>query len=64
MKYNSRLNEKVARIADLPIFIRSRPNPNRRARCELIYELQEDLAEITGLPGVSVCSPPPARTAK
>jgi glycine dehydrogenase subunit 2 len=54
MKYNSRLNEKVARI---PGFANLHPLSNdddAQGALEVIYELQEHLAEITGLPGVSL----------
>ncbi len=54
MKYNSRLNEKVARIAGFanlhPLADESRP----QGALQVIYELQQHLAEITGLPGVSL----------
>src|SRR5256886_9270486 len=54
MKYNSRLNEKVARI---PGFANLHPLANEedvQGALQVIYELQEHLAEITGLPGVSL----------
>jgi len=54
MKYNSRLNEKVARI---PGFAGLHPltDPgDAQGALQVIYELQEDLAEITGLPGISL----------
>lgn len=54
MKYNSRLNEKVARI---PGFANLHPLSNdddAQGALQVIYELQEHLAEITGLPGVSL----------
>ncbi len=54
MKYNSRLNEKVARIngfADLHPLVASE---EAQGALELMYRLQEALAEITGLPGVSL----------
>src|SRR5258705_2737811 len=54
MKYNSRLNEKVARI---PGFAGLHPlvDPDEaQGALQVIYELQEDLAEITGLPGISL----------
>ena len=54
MKYNSRLNEKVARI---PGFAELHPlcsEDSAQGALEVIYELQEHLAEITGLPGVSL----------
>jgi glycine dehydrogenase subunit 2 len=54
MKYNSRLNEKVARIAGLANLHPLAPEEESQGALELIYRLQEDLAEITGLPGVSL----------
>lgn len=54
MKYNSRLNEKVARIAGFAGLHPLAPEDESQGALELIYKLQEDLAEITGLPGVSL----------
>ncbi len=54
MKYNSRLNEKVARTAGLANLHPLAPAEEAQGALELIYRLQEDLAEITGLPGVSL----------
>ncbi|MEZ5426584.1 MAG: aminomethyl-transferring glycine dehydrogenase subunit GcvPB [Pyrinomonadaceae bacterium] len=54
MKYNSRLNEKVARIAGFAALHPLAPEEEAQGALELIYRLQEDLAEITGLPGVSL----------
>ncbi len=54
MKYNSRLNEKVARTAGLANLHPLAPEAEAQGALELIYRLQEDLAEITGLPGVSL----------
>lgn len=54
MKYNSRLNEKVARTAGLVDLHPLAPAAEAQGALELIYRLQEDLAEITGLPGVSL----------
>jgi glycine dehydrogenase subunit 2 len=54
MKYNSRLNEKVARI---PGFAGLHPlieAEDAQGALEVIYELQENLKEITGLPGISL----------
>jgi glycine dehydrogenase subunit 2 len=54
MKYNSRLNEKVARI---PGFAGLHPlvdAEDAQGALAVIYELQQDLAEITGLPGISL----------
>jgi glycine dehydrogenase subunit 2 len=54
MKYNSRLNEKTARIAGFANLHPLAPESESQGALELIYQLQEDLAEITGLPGVSL----------
>ncbi len=54
MKYNSRLNEKVARIAGFAGLHPLAPERDAQGALEVIYELQEVLAEITGLPGVSL----------
>lgn len=54
MKYNSRLNEKTARIAGFANLHPLAPEQESQGALELIYNLQEDLAEITGLPGVSL----------
>lgn len=54
MKYNSRLNEKVARISGFTNLHPLAPEEESQGALELIYELQQDLAEITGLPGVSL----------
>ena len=54
MKYNSRLNERVARI---PGFANLHPlaeEHEAQGALEVIYDLQQHLAEITGLPGVSL----------
>ncbi|MGI8813503.1 MAG: aminomethyl-transferring glycine dehydrogenase subunit GcvPB [Pyrinomonadaceae bacterium] len=54
MKYNSRLNEKVARIAGFANLHPLAPEEESQGALELIYELEKDLSEITGLPGVSL----------
>ena len=54
MKYNSRLNEKVARIAGFANLHPLTPEEDAQGALEVIYELQHHLAEITGLPGVSL----------
>ncbi len=54
MKYNSRLNEKVARIAGFAGLHPLSEVEDAQGALEVIYELQEHLAEITGLPGVSL----------
>src|SRR5687768_12240358 len=54
MKYNSRLNERVARIAGFANLHPLTNEEDAQGALEVIYELQQDLAEITGLPGVSL----------
>src|SRR6266446_5119873 len=54
MKYNSRLNEKVARIAGFANLHPLASEAESQGALEVIYELQEYLAEITGLPGISL----------
>lgn len=54
MKYNSRLNEKVARIVGFTNLHPLAPEEESQGALELIYDLQQDLAEITGLPGISL----------
>jgi glycine cleavage system P protein (glycine dehydrogenase) subunit 2 len=54
MKYNSRLNEKVARIAGFAALHPLSVAADAQGALEVIYQLQEDLAEITGLPGISL----------
>lgn len=54
MKYNSRLNEKTARIAGFTGLHPLAPEQEAQGALQLIYDLEQDLAEITGLPGVSL----------
>lgn len=54
MKYNSRLNEKVARTAGFAALHPLSEAEDAQGALEVIYKLQEDLAEITGLPGISL----------
>src|SRR2546421_913806 len=54
MKYNSRLNEKVARIAGFANLHPLATEAEAQGALEVIYELQQHLAEITGLPGISL----------
>ncbi|HEX8844481.1 MAG TPA: aminomethyl-transferring glycine dehydrogenase subunit GcvPB [Pyrinomonadaceae bacterium] len=54
MKYNSRLNEKVARIPGFANLHPLTPEEDAQGALQLIYELQESLSEITGLAGVSL----------
>jgi glycine dehydrogenase subunit 2 len=54
MKYNSRLNEKVARIPGFTGLHPLAPEKESQGALKLIHELQENLAEITGLPGITL----------
>ena len=54
MKYNSRLNEKVARIPGFADLHPLAPEEESQGALELMYRLQQDLSEITGLPGISL----------
>lgn len=54
MKYNSRLNEKVARIAGFANLHPLAHEDDAQGALQVIYELQQHLAEITGLPAVSL----------
>lgn len=54
MKYNSRLNEKVARIGGFAGLHPLAPEEESQGALELIYRLQQDLCEITGLPAISL----------
>src|SRR5688500_6604935 len=54
MKYNSRLNEKVARIPGFAALHPLTEAEDAQGALEVIYELQENLKEITGLPGISL----------
>jgi glycine dehydrogenase subunit 2 len=54
MKYNSRLNEKVARIAGFANLHPLASEAEAQGALQVVYELQQHLAEITGLPGISL----------
>src|SRR6195256_931788 len=54
MKYNSRLNERVARIEGFANLHPLTVEQDAQGALQVIYELQESLAEITGLPGISL----------
>ena len=54
MKYNSRLNEKVARIAGFANVHPLASEAEVQGALQVIYELQQYRAEITGLPGISL----------
>lgn len=54
MKYNSRLNEAVARLPGFANLHPLAPEDDAQGAFQVIYELQEYLGEITGLPGVTL----------
>ena len=54
MKYNSRLNERVARLAGFANLHPLAPEEDAQGALAVMHELQRHLAEITGLPGVSL----------
>jgi glycine dehydrogenase subunit 2 len=54
MKYNSRLNEKVARIAGFANLHPLAAEGEVQGALQVVYELQQHLAEITGLAGISL----------
>src|SRR5919206_1972954 len=54
MKYNSRLNERVARIAGFANLHPLAPAEDAQGALAVLYELQQHLSEITGLVGVSL----------
>src|SRR5438045_1792273 len=54
MKYNSRLNEKVARIPGFANLHPLAPAEDAQGALAVIYELQQHLSEITGLAAVSL----------
>jgi glycine dehydrogenase subunit 2 len=54
MKYNSRLNEKVARIAGFANLHPLASEEDAQGALEVMFELQQHLSEITGLAGVSL----------
>ncbi|MBA3439416.1 MAG: aminomethyl-transferring glycine dehydrogenase subunit GcvPB [Pyrinomonadaceae bacterium] len=54
MKYNSRLNERVARIPGFANLHPLAPEEDAQGALAVIYELQQYLAEITGLSGVTL----------
>ena len=52
MKHNPRLNEKVARLPGFAHLHPMQPETTTQGALALMYELQNWLAELTGLPGV------------
>ncbi len=55
MKHNPRLNEKMARLPGLAHLHPLQDESTVQGALELMHTLQEWLAELTGLPGVSLC---------
>ena len=54
MKYNPRLNEEVARSAELSELHPYDPEEWSQGHLKLMFELQEDLKSVTGMPGISM----------
>ncbi|MCL2881362.1 MAG: aminomethyl-transferring glycine dehydrogenase subunit GcvPB [Coriobacteriia bacterium] len=54
MKYNPRLNEWAARLPGFAQLHPSQPDETVQGALQLMYELQQDLCEISGLPGVTL----------
>ena len=54
MKHNPRLNEEVARSPEMCEMHPYDPQEWAQAHLQIMFELQEDLAEVTGMPGSSL----------
>jgi glycine dehydrogenase subunit 2 len=54
MKYNPKRNEKVARLPGFAKLHPLQPTSTVQGALELLYQLQQDLAEITGMDAVSL----------
>lgn len=54
MKYNPKRNERVARFAGFAHIHPSQPESTVQGALQLLFQLQEDLAEITGMDAVSL----------
>ncbi|MCL2324076.1 MAG: aminomethyl-transferring glycine dehydrogenase subunit GcvPB [Actinomycetia bacterium] len=54
MKYNPRINEWAARLSGFANIHPAQPDSTLQGALALIHELQKDLSEIAGLPGVSL----------
>ncbi|MCL2332168.1 MAG: aminomethyl-transferring glycine dehydrogenase subunit GcvPB [Actinomycetia bacterium] len=52
MKYNPRINEQTARLPGFAQLHPAQPEKTVQGALQLMYELQQDLAAISGLPGV------------
>jgi glycine dehydrogenase subunit 2 len=54
MKYNPKVNEEMAFLPGMAGIHPHQPDETVQGALQLIWELQEDLGELTGLPGVSL----------
>ncbi len=54
MKYNPKLNDAMASLPGFANIHPNQPAEQVQGAVQLMYELQEDLGDITGLPGVSL----------
>jgi len=54
MKYNPKVNEEMAFLPGMAGIHPHQPDETVQGALQLIWELQEDLGEVTGLPGVSL----------
>lgn len=54
MKHNPRLNEKLARLAGFAALHPLQPTSTTQGALELVYTLQNWLAELCGLPGITL----------
>jgi glycine dehydrogenase subunit 2 len=54
MKYNPKRNERIAALPGFSAVHPYQPDDTIQGYLELLFELQRDLAEISGLPGVSL----------
>ncbi len=54
MKHNPRINEKMARLSKLALIHPLQSNSTTQGSLELMYNLQQYLSIVTGLPGVSL----------
>ncbi len=54
MKYNPRINEDLARMPEVALMHPMMPEQLCQGHLQMIYELEQDLGEISGLPAVSL----------
>jgi glycine dehydrogenase subunit 2 len=54
MKYNPKINEAAARVEGMALFHPLQPDDEIQGALQLMHELQEDLAEISGMDAVSL----------